>query len=157
MDNGKIVTSAGLASGIDAALHLVSKILGHGRAQQVALDLEYPWDAGIGFVRAALADRLIPDMPPMPDADVRVLETAGDRHRWRSRWEVRGDVTPESVAEFLHGQLRTAAAWSREGDGGDPFHWRFSDGEGRAWGATTRFERSADTVLVTMTLEESDR
>src|SRR5262249_55059194 len=36
-DNGKIITAAGLSSGIDGALHVVEKIYGPGRAQSVAL------------------------------------------------------------------------------------------------------------------------
>src|SRR5205085_11092598 len=41
VDNGKIITTAGLSSGIDGALHLVVKILGRGSAQSVALGMEY--------------------------------------------------------------------------------------------------------------------
>lgn len=44
VDNGKIITTAGLSSGIDGAFYLVSKISGKGQAQQTALGLEYRWD-----------------------------------------------------------------------------------------------------------------
>src|SRR5262249_28760101 len=44
VDNGKIITTAGLSSGIDGALHLVSRIKGKGTAQATALGLEYNWD-----------------------------------------------------------------------------------------------------------------
>src|SRR5207247_264180 len=37
VDNGKIITTGGLSAGIDGALHVVEKMLGHGTAQQVAL------------------------------------------------------------------------------------------------------------------------
>ena len=43
VDNGKIITSGGLSAGIDAALHLVSKIQGKERAQSIAYGLEYEW------------------------------------------------------------------------------------------------------------------
>jgi transcriptional regulator GlxA family with amidase domain len=48
VDNGKIVTSAGLSAGLDAALHVVAKLLGRARAEQVARHMEYRWDAGPG-------------------------------------------------------------------------------------------------------------
>lgn len=41
VDNGKIITSAGLSSGIDAALHLVSKVKGVESAKTVAMHIEY--------------------------------------------------------------------------------------------------------------------
>src|SRR6266852_4079568 len=37
VDNGKIITTGGLSAGIDGALHVISKMQGAGRAQQVAL------------------------------------------------------------------------------------------------------------------------
>jgi transcriptional regulator GlxA family with amidase domain len=46
VDNGKIVTSAGLSAGLDAALHVVAKLSGNERAEDVARNLEYRWDRG---------------------------------------------------------------------------------------------------------------
>jgi len=43
VDNGQIVTSAGITAGIDAALHVVARLLGHEAAQQTARCLEYAW------------------------------------------------------------------------------------------------------------------
>lgn len=43
VDNGKLITSGGLCSGIDAALHLVSKINGKPEAERIAKWMEYPW------------------------------------------------------------------------------------------------------------------
>ena len=37
VDNGKIVTAGGLSAGIDGALHVISKVMGEGTAQSVAL------------------------------------------------------------------------------------------------------------------------
>src|SRR6266700_6601280 len=36
VDSGKIITTAGLSSGIDGAIHLISKMLGKGAAQRIA-------------------------------------------------------------------------------------------------------------------------
>jgi putative intracellular protease/amidase/YHS domain-containing protein len=41
VDNGKVVTSAGVSAGIDAALHLVSRLLGEETAKGTARYMEY--------------------------------------------------------------------------------------------------------------------
>lgn len=43
VDNGKIVTAGGLSAGMDAALHVVSKIRGMEYAETLAYRLEYFW------------------------------------------------------------------------------------------------------------------
>ena len=48
VDNGKIVTSAGLSAGLDASLHVVAKLLGKPRAEEIARHMEYRWDSGPG-------------------------------------------------------------------------------------------------------------
>lgn len=44
VDNGRIITSAGISAGIDASLHLVSRLLGQGVAQETATYMEYDWN-----------------------------------------------------------------------------------------------------------------
>ncbi|HJW33671.1 MAG TPA: DJ-1/PfpI family protein [Holophagaceae bacterium] len=43
VDNGHIVTAAGLSAGIDGALHVIEKLLGTETAKQVAFAEEYAW------------------------------------------------------------------------------------------------------------------
>lgn len=43
VDNGRIVTSAGISAGIDASLHLVARLLGHPVAAETAEYMEYDW------------------------------------------------------------------------------------------------------------------
>lgn len=43
VDNGNVITSAGIATGIDAALHVVSKLLGQEQAEKTARYMEYDW------------------------------------------------------------------------------------------------------------------
>ncbi len=43
VDNGKIITSAGVSAGIDTSFYLVSKVLGEDWAKAVAKNLEYPY------------------------------------------------------------------------------------------------------------------
>lgn len=46
VDNGRIVTSAGISAGIDASLHLVSRLLGPAAASEAAATMEYRWADG---------------------------------------------------------------------------------------------------------------
>jgi transcriptional regulator GlxA family with amidase domain len=43
VDNGRVITSAGVASGIDMSFHVVAKLLGQEAAERVAMYIEYPW------------------------------------------------------------------------------------------------------------------
>lgn len=44
VDEGTIITSAGISAGIDMSLHLVERLLGRLLAEQVAKYMEYAWD-----------------------------------------------------------------------------------------------------------------
>jgi putative intracellular protease/amidase/YHS domain-containing protein len=46
VDNGKVVSSAGVSAGIDAALHVVDRLLGRPAARETARYMEYRWDPG---------------------------------------------------------------------------------------------------------------
>jgi transcriptional regulator GlxA family with amidase domain len=59
VDNGKVITTAGLSSGIDGALHVVERVSGAGRAQEVALQMEYDWRPQTGFARSVLPDMVL--------------------------------------------------------------------------------------------------
>jgi transcriptional regulator GlxA family with amidase domain len=43
IDNGRVVTSAGISAGIDAALHVVARLLGDAQARETAAYMEYDW------------------------------------------------------------------------------------------------------------------
>lgn len=43
VDEGKIVTSAGISAGIDMSLHLVGRLLGREHAEATARQMEYTW------------------------------------------------------------------------------------------------------------------
>jgi transcriptional regulator GlxA family with amidase domain len=43
VDNGKIVTTAGVSAGIDGALHVVARLLGRATADETARYMEYRW------------------------------------------------------------------------------------------------------------------
>ncbi|MBN2306253.1 MAG: DJ-1/PfpI family protein [Anaerolineae bacterium] len=43
VDNGQVVTSAGITAGLDAALYIVQRLLGADTARETARHLEYRW------------------------------------------------------------------------------------------------------------------
>jgi transcriptional regulator GlxA family with amidase domain len=43
VDNGKVVTSAGVQAGMDMALHVVARSLGLAAAEETARYIEYDW------------------------------------------------------------------------------------------------------------------
>jgi transcriptional regulator GlxA family with amidase domain len=55
VDNGQVVTSAGVSAGIDGALHVVAKLLGPEAAREAARYMEYRWEPGQTNNRAGAA------------------------------------------------------------------------------------------------------
>ncbi|MGD9646463.1 MAG: DJ-1/PfpI family protein [Pirellulales bacterium] len=45
VDNGRVITSAGISAGIDMALHVVRRLLGPEAARDTARYMEYDWEA----------------------------------------------------------------------------------------------------------------
>jgi len=151
VDNGKIITTAGLSSGIDGAFYLVSKMKGFGVAQQTALDIEYRWDPESKFARAAYADRYLPNFQGF---DAKVISTEGDTERW----EIKALVTkPASVAEIIDltrkqivsdtphtGSTVTVTPRATGSNDRAEIEWKFKDDEGRDWAGRAVAEPSAE-------------
>jgi transcriptional regulator GlxA family with amidase domain len=53
VDNGKIVCSAGISAGIDAAFHIVARLLGNETASETAAYMEYNWQSSGGVALPA--------------------------------------------------------------------------------------------------------
>jgi putative intracellular protease/amidase len=120
VDNGKVITTAGLSSGIDGALHVVERISGPGRAQMVALNMEYDWKADGRYARAAFADAplrrafgrgLVLPLPAPERAEV--LSTRGDRAQWEVVWTVTTPRPPQAVAKGVAESIDGRPSWTR--------------------------------------------
>jgi transcriptional regulator GlxA family with amidase domain len=59
LDNGNILTSAGISAGIDVSLHLVARLCGAETAEKTAAHMEYAW-SNDGGVRTTLSPRPAP-------------------------------------------------------------------------------------------------
>jgi putative intracellular protease/amidase len=147
VDNGKIVTTAGLSAGIDGALHMLDVMEGAGSAQTVAFMLEYDWHPTGGFVRGVMADRLIPRIDTDTLGDTTDFSLKGDRDHWEidrrlatklSATELLGAIETkyqkayQADGEWRAGSFQVASSSPNEAD------LRYDDREGHHWrGALT--------------------
>ncbi len=137
VDNGKIVTSAGLSSGIDASLYLVSKVRGMRKAEAVALNMEYDWRPGSTYARGAFADMKMPDIDFPDGVRLRTVEATGDRDRWEAHFSVEGKLPAAEVLAHMNAELAKLDNWKRidvkqaASDGRST--WNFTDDEGGRW------------------------
>jgi len=151
-DNGKFITTAGLSSGIDGALHVVDKLQGHGIAQKAALNMEYNWLPDAGYARASFADRHIRRIfgrrLNLGDTGVAAVlnHTQGTIDEWDTEWQVTSKLPAnELVAKFDH-VLATTGKWQRAtttaGAGDTRAAWRFTDESGKPWSALSAVTRA---------------
>lgn len=114
VDNGKVITSAGLTSGMDASLYLVSKIEGMDAAKTVALDLEYNWDTDGKFVRYQMADRLIPlfDIEFPENTDFFRLSSFGDKNSWQVKYRIISKLSLQGMMELFSKAIDRYPSWS---------------------------------------------
>jgi len=165
VDSGKIITTAGLSSGIDGAFHLVSKILGSGAAQAAALDMEYPWDPNGEWARAALADRYLPDglaygKAKLKGVNAKLISTGGNTESWEIKLLVSSPTSASEITDVLRERIAANTASqgmfksvphlrgkpdinTKSGDGSIT-KWRFTDDQGRRWRGFAKVDPSSD-------------
>lgn len=78
VDNGRIVTTAGISAGIDGSLHVVARLLGRRIADQVATYMEYHWSPD-AFLATGYAY-----LNPSTDARGRLVQTAEMQYEEKS-------------------------------------------------------------------------
>ncbi len=112
-DNGKVITSAGLSSGIDASFHVVAKYFGEGRAQDVANHMEYPWSRDKDYARTQLADNFIVGVRELLSIfATKYLTSLGDRQQWTYQYLLSDQVAPEEVLRLIGQELKGEENWS---------------------------------------------
>lgn len=132
VDNGKVITSAGLSSGIDAALHVVARLRGEDVARTTALHLEYDWRPDDGFVRGRMADRHLPrlrDVEWPQDFAFERVSAVGDERQWRQRYRITTQTTADELLRRIARSIDDEG-WQREAAEGDHQRWR-RDAAGR--------------------------
>ena len=108
VDNGRVISTAGITSGVDGALYLNSKLHGKAASQLAALSLEYAWNPESTFARAALADMRIPDaVYEAVEPAAELTNYSGDRNSWTSTWRLKKpdfQVVAEGVSKIMDQQ-----------------------------------------------------
>jgi putative intracellular protease/amidase len=162
VDNGRVITTAGLSSGIDGALHVIERLEGRGAAQSVALSMEYDWRPDSGYARGAMADkylRRLGDVDLPKGTEVKNGDQKGDRDHWERSWEVTASqLTEEKLAVLLDNVL--AKAWSKTGSDktGQRTSWAFKGDDGRPWKALAMVRPApgaADKFVMTVSVEQA--
>jgi putative intracellular protease/amidase len=145
VDNGKILTTAGLSAGIDGALHMVAVLDGEDAAQTIALMLEYNWQPNKAYVRGAMADRLIPDLDLKGIADLVDMRLKGDNDRWETAEWLKTKLSAGDLFGAVQKAFQKAyaedgpwAAGSFRATAAGPFkaELRFKDRDGQEWHGT---------------------
>ncbi len=143
-DNGKIITSAGLSSGIDAAIYLVSKYQGVGNAQRLATHLEYDWSPNKGFVRASLADMHLAGFGNfISQFDRELLKYEGNQDQWTVELSVETELSVDQIKNVFAFQAEKGMGWSSDENGS----WKFTIDEDQ-WIAILNIRESRDSKLM---------
>ena len=150
VDNGRIVTCGGLTSGMDGAIHVVSRLAGEGAAQQVALGEEYDWSGRSGFARAALADMLIPDVDLSTMGSWKIARTEGTTDRWETAIRGTSSLSPSEILDRIGQELASKGDWKSASASASPTvedpssRWTFRDRRGDSWQGTLTVGAKAD-------------
>jgi len=172
VDNGKIITTAGLSSGIDGSLHVIERLYGRGTAESAALSMEYNWDPNSTYARAALADKYLPNTYNIESVAKTwlVVSREGGVDHWQSQWSVTSSATPSELLQhveeaFSHRDYFPRApqvSWQRLSEKQSPQElrsfWRFHDEEGAPWDGRVSVQRvagQADDYLVSVSVSKA--
>lgn len=144
VDNGSVVTSAGLSSGLDAALHVQARLHGQAWANVIALNLEYDWRPDTDYSRPQFADLNQPNAIyalVWPHGELRTYE--GDREAWGQSWRIESDETVD-VLDARLGEGLDDEGWVREASEGGRSTWSFTGRDGLPWTGEASVEPSPE-------------
>jgi hypothetical protein len=174
VDNGKIITTAGLSSGIDGSLHVIERLYGRGTAESAALSMEYNWDPDSSYARGSLADKYLPnqfDIESLARTWVPVTREGG-RDQWQSEWSVTSSASAAVLLERIEAALShreyfpraPSVSWQRLTEVRSPDEsrsaWRVSDEAGHPWDGSVSVKRVAGeggSYLVSVSVREAAR
>jgi putative intracellular protease/amidase len=113
-DNGKIVTTAGLSSGIDGALHVVGKVYGKGWPPIFARFLEYNWNPNSKYTAAALADCNVYDLMNFFYYKMVIdpVTYFGDTRQWKTEFVVRSEESWDSLFAKINKEIVLSEHWT---------------------------------------------
>jgi hypothetical protein len=108
-----------------------------GRAEAVALNMEYDWRPDSTYARDAIADRKMPELEFPDGVRLRTVKAAGDRERWEAQFSVQGKMSAAEALAHVNRELTRLDNWKRTGEKGEASNgrstWQFTDDEGGVW------------------------
>jgi putative intracellular protease/amidase len=157
VDAGKVVTSSGLASGIDTSLHVVAETRGLEVARSVAMQLEYDWRPEDGFVRGRFADRhlRLPATLRIPEGTrIDELTSLGDLQTWKVVYRVDSPLRAEQLLDTLASQAKQDADFKVTRTAAHQMGWEYTSPFGGRWNLSFVADTSdpADRYRITGTL-----
>lgn len=172
VDNGKVITTAGLSSGIDGSLHVIERLYGRGTAQGAALAMEYNWDPNSTFARGALADKYLPNQfnVELVASSWVPVSREGGRDQWRSEWSVTSGAPAADLMRHVEEAFGNSEyfprapriSWQKLGETRSfaelDSAWRFSDEAGAPWNGSVSVRRvygQPDAYLVAVSVSKS--
>jgi transcriptional regulator GlxA family with amidase domain len=165
VDNGKFITTAGLSSGIDGALHIVEKLQGKYKAQTVALNLEYDWKPGDNYARASLADKYLKKLFEGDDeghpsiSAVKLVNTEGTKDKWKVEFELTSKTTAKEIEKVIEQMIVKKVDWKKEKTNLlTSSNWRFVSPEKENWNGFLEVKQvplNANSFLVTLRIDRN--
>ena len=121
VDNGKFITTAGLSSGMDGSLYVVSKVRGLDAAQRAALNMEYDWKEHANYARANFADQYLRGkivsrrfypMLTAPNTEWSLESLGGDQDQFKITWKVTGSIDINKLKAAWTEKLTKDGKWA---------------------------------------------
>ncbi|CAM2069700.1 DJ-1/PfpI family protein [Sulfidibacter corallicola] len=131
VDNGKYITSAGIASGLDMSFYAVQKLFGKDRAEGTAGHIEYYWNQDPKVTIHARS--LLPDMDFPEGTDFEATTDTGDAGHWRIEGILTLPKTHEELRAHLGAQMVKNQWKPTKGKPNQAEHWQFEDRAGQSW------------------------
>jgi putative intracellular protease/amidase len=151
VDNGKIITTAGLSSGIDGALHVVETLLGRDYALMIALNMEYNWDPDTKYARANMADKNLTNIFNLEfcnnlpkTTEIAIIKNIGDNKVWEIKVALTTQASKKEMDEYIS-TIVVGRGW-RKSNFEDS--WEFNDENNIVWLALIRFNSDDSTLMV---------
>ncbi|WP_299110671.1 DJ-1/PfpI family protein [uncultured Winogradskyella sp.] len=105
-NNGHVITSSGLSSGIDASFEVVAKYYGVGGAQDIANHMEYPWKRRNDYVRTQLADNYIIGINNLIRRfATKYTYSEGDMNEWEYRFILWSEVDKKAFINLVNAEI----------------------------------------------------
>ena len=146
VDNGKIITTAGLSAGIDGALHLLEKLDGPGWAKATALGIEYNWQPDSDYTRASLADVKLPNnLGNVLTSASEPIDMKGDRRDWEEKWVIPTEMSATDMLASIEKEWSGEKGWSKTGADKSRTKWKFTDDSGQTWNGWATAEPASET------------